>query len=199
MRHLTVLLAIVVIGFSACKNAEQSSPEPQKIADSKHSTAFNQSVQSAMGTYYDLTEAFVNWDSVAASSLAKQLSTKLDSLPLDEIKKDSTVAEKAVSYIDSAKKDLSGIVASSDITAKRHALNALTDNLFQFLNDIKYDREKLYLQECPMAFNDVEAGHWISVADSIRNPYLGLHHPRYGKGMLECGDNKEVLNFTGTK
>lgn len=199
MRHLTVLLVIIALGFSACQNSEQSSPEPQKVAESKHSTAFNQSVQSAMGTYYNLTEAFVNWDSVAASSLAKQLSSKLDSLPLDEIKKDSTAAAKAVSYIDSAKKDLNGIVASNDITAKRHALNALTDNLFRFLNDVQYDQEKLYLQECPMAFNDVEAGHWISGADSIRNPYLGLHHPRYGKGMLECGDNKEVLNFTSVK
>lgn len=200
MRNIPVLLSLIAFGFTACNSSEQqASPEPQTMIESKHSTAFNQSVQSVLNSYYDLTEAFVNWDSVAASSLAKQLSSKLDSLPLDEIKKDSTAAEKAVSYLDGAKKDVNGIVASSDITAKRHALNALTDNLFGFLNDIKYDREKLYLHECPMAFNDVESGHWISGADSIRNPYLGLHHPRYGKGMLQCGDNKEVLNFTGTK
>ena len=199
MRKISVLLFLSAIGFPACNNPEQkTAPETTAPAESKHSAAFNQSVHSALDTYYKLTEAFVNWDSVSVVSLANELNTRLDSLPAEEIKED-TAAAKAKNYLAGAKKDLSGITAQNDLTSKRHALNALTDNLFQFLSTAKYDREKLYLQECPMAFNDVESGLWISPADSIRNPYLGLHHPRYGKGMLECGDNKEVLNFTGTK
>jgi hypothetical protein len=197
MRYLTAALFTIAIFFSACNNSDnitaQKKSEPQAMTESRHSAAFNHSVQSALQTYYNLAEAFVNWDSAAASSLAKELNGKLDSLTLSEIKDNSATK----SYITDAKKDLSGMMSAVDITTKRHALNSFTDHLYQFLNAAKYDRQKLYLQECPMAFNDEESGIWLSAGDSIRNPYLGLHHPRYGKGMLECGDNKEVLNFTG--
>jgi hypothetical protein len=203
MRYLTAALFTTTIFFSACNNsdttAEQEKSAPQAMAESRHSSAFNQSVQSAMQTYYSLSEAFVNWDSVAVSSFAKELSGKLDSLSLIEIKDSAANTTSPGTYIADAKKDLSGMMAANDITTKRHALNSFTDHLYQFLNAAKYDRQKLYLQECPMAFNDEEPGVWLSPGDSIRNPYLGLHHPRYGKGMLECGDNKEVLNFTGIK
>jgi hypothetical protein len=153
-----------------------------------------------MDAYYNLTEAFVNWDSVKASSLAATLNIKLDSLSLDELKKGGAAdASKAETAIANAKKDLSGMAAAKDITTKRHAFNSLSDNLFQFLNTVKYDRQKLYLQECPMAFNEEEPGHWLSSSEAIRNPYLGLHHPRYKGGMIECGETKEVVNYTGTK
>jgi len=50
-----------------------------------------------------------------------------------------------------------------------------------------------------MAFNDSEAGVWVSKEEAIRNPYLGLHHPYYKSGMVECGETKDVVNFTGVK
>jgi len=203
MRYLIAAFFAIAIFFSACNNSdtttEQEKPVHQAMVESRHSAAFNQSVQLALQTYYSLAEAFVNWDSVAASNLAKELNGKLDSLPLSEIKDSAASTTSPGNYIADAKKDLSGMMAANDITTKRHALNSFTDHFYQFLNAAKYDRQKLYLQECPMAFNDEEPGVWLSAADSIRNPYLGLHHPRYGKGMLECGENKEVLNFTGIK
>jgi hypothetical protein len=64
------------------------------------------------------------------------------------------------------------------------------------MRTIRYDGGKIYLQECPMAFNETEPGVWLSSTDSIQNPYLGLHHPKYKGGMLECGATKDTLNFT---
>jgi hypothetical protein len=201
MRYLTAVVFLIATIFSACNNSVNNpvsqAPETRSIAESRHSAAFNQSIQAALQTYYHLAEAFVHWDSVTVSSRAKELTNKLDSLHLGELKKD-TIAN-AEAYLTDAQKELNGMMAAKDITTKRHALNALTGHLYRFLSAVKYDRQKLYLQECPMAFNDAESGVWLSAGDSIRNPYLGLHHPRYGKGMLECGDNKEVLNFTGSK
>lgn len=199
MRYIIAALFTTAILSSACTNpdtkTETAEKEGQVLAQSRHSATFNQAVQSTLQTYYNLTEAFVNWDSVAASALARELSGKLDSLSLDA--KDSTADGTAAgSSIADAEKALSAMMAANDISTKRHALNSFTDHFYRFLNTVKYDRQKLYLQECPMAFNDEEPGVWLSPGDSIRNPYLGLHHPRYGKGMLECGSNKEVLNFT---
>jgi hypothetical protein len=200
MRSIFIGFFFLTLGFAACTNSEQKISKEAVVTESKHSADFNQSVQSAMDAYYGLTEAFVNWDSVKASSLAAALSTKLDSLSLDDLKKEAPAdATKAEASIASAKKDLSGMVAAKDITTKRHAFNSLSDNLFQFLNTVKYDRQKLYLQECPMAFNDADPGHWLSANEAIRNPYLGLHHPRYKGAMIECGETKEVVNYTGTK
>ncbi|MGN6401995.1 MAG: DUF3347 domain-containing protein [Flavisolibacter sp.] len=201
MQKLFVLLLGPIL-FIACNNSDSNKVVADNTATkpSKHTAAFNQSIQSAMDSYYNLTEAFVNWDSVKASSVAATLNAKLDSLPLSELKNNASVnIAKADSSIADAKKDVSGIMAANDITTKRHALNALSDHLFDFLNTVQYDRQKLYLQECPMAFNDTEPGHWLSSQDSIRNPYLGLHHPYYKSGMIECGSNKAVVNFTEAK
>lgn len=170
------------------------------IAVSKHTEVFNRSVASAMNAYFNLTEAFVKWDSASIPSLAGNLKNTLDSIQVKELKSDtSDISQTALGFITNAKQDVNQIINTVTLTEKKHSFNSLSDNIFQFLRVVKYDREKLYLQQCPMAFNDTEPGMWLSKKDSIRNPYMGLHHPRYGKGMLGCGDIKEVVDFTGLK
>jgi hypothetical protein len=44
-----------------------------------------------------------------------------------------------------------------------------------------------------MAFNDIDSGYWLSKSNSIRNPYMGLHHPRYHSGMLNCGETLDSI------
>ena len=189
---MVFLLAV----FMPCHSPSEKGSTQAALLPSKHSKAFNESIQTALRHYYDLTEAFVRWDSTSLSSLAANLSKSLDDLPISELKGDSAIASTRLA---AAKADLNGINSESSLTTKRHALNSLTDHLYSFLNTAKYDGQKLYLQECPMAFNDQDAGVWISSVDSIRNPYLGLHHPIYKGGMLHCGETKEVLNNTGVK
>jgi hypothetical protein len=60
---------------------------------------------------------------------------------------------------------------------------------------VRYDESTIYLQECPMAFNDTDPGLWLSKTSDIRNPYLGVQHPKYKSGMLECGETKDSLDF----
>jgi len=188
---------LLILSLAACNSSDENSAKEVALPPSKHSDTFNHSVQVAMQNYYHLTEAFVNWDSVSLTSVASELTISLNNLALSELKGDSSVF---ASYIVAAHTDLNAIRNNDlSIATKRLALNALTDHLYGFLKTAQYDRQKLYLQKCPMAFNDEEPGVWLSEADSIRNPYLGLHHPRYGKGMLECGETKDVVNFTGVK
>lgn len=187
-----VFLGLVLSMVVACNNSKE---EP-RVA-SKHSGEFNGSVQSALDSYQNLTEAFVNWDSAQVLNEAGQLQTRLDRLKLDEI--DGEGKQSAEGSLTLAKKDVQTILAGANLEDKRRGLNALTQNLYVFLKSVQYDEKKIYLQECPMAFNDTESGLWLSEVDSIRNPYLGLRHPKYGKGMLECGDNKSVIDYTKAK
>jgi hypothetical protein len=187
MRSFLILLVIVLF---ACNNDQGQGSKDMSGVPSKHSAEFNQSVQAILNNYYQLTDAFVRWDSAALPSLAASLGQSLDSLSADE--NDSV----DLNYIAQSSRQVSYIQGEGTLEEKRHALQSLTDNLVQFLNAVEYDQQKLYLQECPMAFNDTESATWISEADSIRNPYLGLYHPKYGKGMLKCGENKEVIDHT---
>jgi hypothetical protein len=117
-------------------------------------------------------------------------------MDLNEIKKDTLIYETASSYQSGFKTDLDLISnSSSNMEEKRRSFHSLSQNLFDLLRTIRFDAAKVYLQECPMAFNDTESAIWLSNKSEIRNPYLGLHHPRYQSGMLNCGDVKDSLRF----
>ncbi len=162
-----------------------------------HTDAFNHTVQSVMDSYRSLTEAFVNWDSGAVVTRATGLKTKLSSIKLDEFP--AQVKDSANRFLNLAQQDLDAMTVNITLAEKRHRLNSLSQNLYEFLRTAKYDEKKLYLNECPMAFNDTEPGDWLSETDSVRNPYLGLHHPHYGSAMIDCGQTKSTIDFTKKK
>jgi hypothetical protein len=186
-----VFLSLLSILMVSCNNSK-----PEKVV-SKHSSAFNNSVQSAMDRYHALTEAFVNWDSAAAASKALELKTKLSDIKLNEFP--ANVKETADGSLHLAQQDLEGMTVNIGLTEKRHLLNSLTQHIYKFLEAVQYDEKKIYLQECPMAFNDSIPADWLSETDSIRNPYFGLHHPTYGHAMIDCGSTKSTIDFTARK
>jgi hypothetical protein len=202
MRRL--LFVLLIIGISAVvwfvvfrkKDNKEEGPKQQPIAQSKYSPAFNQSVSNAMDGYYTLSEALVAWDSTKVDTLASSLNKILDSIQWNELSKDTSgIATTAKSSVDNAKNDIQTLLAAKGLEAKRRGYQSLSNNLYDFLRVVQYDGEKVYLQECPMAFNDDETAQWLSDKPQIRNPYLGLYHPKYGKGMLVCGETKDSLNY----
>src|SRR4051812_22484683 len=76
MRVLSI--CFIIVAFVACNNSEQQKTKSKGV--SKHSNSFNASVQSAMDSYHELTEAFVNWDSAAVVRQSADLKLKLDSI-----------------------------------------------------------------------------------------------------------------------
>jgi hypothetical protein len=203
MRPIILLLVLAGAGIItwlilARPNRNIESPRQQALAVSKHSDAFNSSVAAVLNEYEKLSEAFVNWDSASVPSTATAMLNSVNSIQLDELKRDSAaIYETAVAFIDNAKGDLQTITAEKGIRPQRETFNNLTDNIYQFLNTMKYDREKLFLQQCPMAFDDTQAAKWLSKKEVIRNPYLGLKDPKYGKAMLSCGETIKTINHTG--
>ncbi len=203
MKKLIMLVVLALVGvlivylWNRNNKPRVEVPRQQPVAVSKYSAAFNQSVNKVLNSYYALSDAFVNWDSAKVDAKAAELKTAVGALNFEEIKKDTLIYETAASYIQAFDGDLQGITGGKSMTEKRQAFNALSQNLYDLLRTVKYDASKVYLQECPMAFNDTEAGIWLSGQPEIKNPYLGLHHPKYKSGMLECGENKDSLAFGG--
>jgi hypothetical protein len=199
MRCALSFFSFLTVLLFACNNAGKTSSPKAVETESRYGLAFNQSAGLALNSYDKMVENFVNWDSLAVDKEAGNLKGLLESMPLEELKKDSASYQTAIGEMDKAKKDLASLTAKTTITDKRHSLNSLTDHLYSFLKTVKYDRSVLYLHHCPMAFNDEDSGLWLSKTDSIRNPYLGLHHPTYGKAMIECGDTKGTIDFSKGK
>lgn len=204
MRPVLIFLLLAGIGIitwlviARPKNTRHNAPEQRALTVSKHTDAFNGALGGVLADYDKLTENFVNWDSAAVNATAQTLLGSVNNLKLEELKKDSGgIYETAISFVDNAKGELQTMSSEKAMRPQREAFNNLTDDLRQFLNTVKYDREKLFLQECPMAFDDTKPGQWLSKKPEIRNPYMGLHHPTYGKGMLACGETKQTINHTG--
>ncbi|HEU4472915.1 MAG TPA: hypothetical protein VFR58_17595 [Flavisolibacter sp.] len=182
--------ALILFFFSACSNNSKNSQTGATIDPA--SGAFNRAADSALAAYYNMAEAFVKWDSMGIVQTAGILDQHIGNLE-QEAGTDSSLSKSGLAGI---RKQLEGIRGNADIFAKRHALNSLSTGFFSLLKEGRYSAKKLFLQECNMPFNDTGNAVWISAADVVRNPYLGLRHPTYGKGMLECGGNKSVLDFT---
>jgi len=200
---VVVILVIALIGawyFGLFKGKDKpAGPKPEGLTVSKHSSSFNESMSNAMNSYYDLTESFVNWDTAKVTSSIAALKIAVDSIRIPEMQKDSAIYETAQSTWESIKSEITGMQLDTSLYEKRESLNMLSDNLFNLLRIVKYDVAKVYYQECPMALNNHESSaFWLSANSETknrRNPYLGLHDPKYGKAMLTCGTTRDSINF----
>ncbi|MEO5945597.1 MAG: hypothetical protein ABIP79_02185, partial [Chitinophagaceae bacterium] len=138
---LTIFFAILllIIGFLQFfvfgnqKASNNSGPKPPPLAVSKHSEAFNSSMGLLLSAYYDMTEGFVNWDTVVISKAAGNLKFAFDSLNLEEIKKDTLIYQTALDPYNNAKNELEAILADPSLAEKRGSLNILSDNIRNLL------------------------------------------------------------------
>lgn len=203
-KFFAILVLVILVGagsiyfiyFRGGKRGPKG-PKPVPMAVSKHSDLFNNSVQQVLAAYTDLSETLVNWDSVGSTAKAQALKTTLDSLKLDELKADTTgIYETALDPLNNARSATENFLQAAGLEAKRHAFQNISENIRLLIIVVQYDREKLYWQECPMAFGDEETANWLSKTPGIRNPYLGLHHPKYKGTMLECGETKATIDYT---
>ncbi len=204
MKKVLAILGILLLAlagyiwFTYFKGGKKRSkgPEPVPLTVSKHSDTFNRSLQSALYAYYHLSESMVNWDKATTKESATALKAALDSLKIEELQKDSTgIYETALDPLTIAKENIALMLSNEEWPARRTAFNAVSENLRLLFIIVKYDQEKLYWMECPMAFGEEASGFWISRTDTVRNPYLGLHHPVYKAEMLDCGSSREEIDF----
>ena len=184
--------------FNKNKDEKEGNTDEQETAAtviSKHSEAFNQSVENFMNAYYTMIEGFVNWDTAVVRKESAAFKTALDSFKVEELKPDSLVYTDATRIWNAVKAETAAIAGDNELSEQRGSLNIMSQALYELLNKVQYDKAKVYYQECPMAFNDEQAGNWLSPRSAVRNPYLGTSHPKYHSGMLKCGGTKDSINF----
>ena len=192
-------LAIIVFGawwlfFKTEKGKTESEPKEAPLSVKKHSDEFIQKVADAINFYLDMKNAFVDGDTLNIKANVNKFIAAVDSIPLIDLQKDdSLILIAAQQEVGEIKANASPILEDTDLTQMRQDFSMVSENLYPFLKTIGYEGEKLYWQNCPMAFGDDKPANWLSNTSEIVNPYLGKNHPEYKSGMLHCGENKDSI------
>jgi hypothetical protein len=201
MKKIALLVILALVGVFAWYYWE-TKPKPNQevnfikpVKASQHSDFFNNSVDSLLNNYYAVSESLVAWDSGSLQNQTVQLQKSISAFSLQELEKDTALYNRAQTHLKAVQEQGTAFGNAKGLEAKRRAFHGLSQNLYNLLQSVQYDAAKVYLQECPMAFNDEETGNWLSNTAQIRNPYLGLHHPKYKSGMLQCGEVADSLVF----
>lgn len=200
-KFVLLIVVFAAAGFLAYKLLSDKpkpaeAPQDRPLAISKNPPAFNTAFTAMLGDYYSLQGALVAWDSAKADKAAYAMSAKADSLPVKLLKGDTNVIQSAEALTASITSELKGFLGETGLEAKRQAFNMLSDELYNLIRTVRYDREIIYHMHCPMAFKDSLSGYWLSNVPKIVNPYLGDKHPVYKSKMLGCGDISDSLDFT---
>jgi FlaG/FlaF family flagellin (archaellin) len=201
MKRILLIAIVLLAGLSVYWfffRTKKSSPEEPKQAPlslKKHSDTFNTSIDKVMAEYHSMKNAFVDADAPRVKTHTASFIRLLDSIPLDELKKDTAVIyQSALTTVDDIRSNAQSILQQSDITEMRKDFSMVTEMLYPaFFKTINYEGENLYLQHCPMAFDGDKGANWISDNVQIVNPYLGKNHPKYRGTMLECGEVMDTI------
>lgn len=197
---LLVLLVVVlsIVGFYWYKFSNtgggDSGPKQQPLALKKHSDSFNLSISAAMSAYFEMKDAFVDADTAKVKEGCEKFLQLLDRIPLAELKKDTaTIYQVAEMGFSGIKSNAESLMKQTAILEMRKDFSMVSENLYPFFRTINYEGEKMYWQNCPMAFGDDNGANWISKTKEVINPYLGKNHPEFKGSMLNCGEVKDTI------
>ena len=194
---LVLVLLVVIFGiywfkFRPEKKVDYVKTEPLK--SSRHSPAFNNSLDTLLNAYFNLKDAFVNADTAMAKTATKKFIVLADSLQFEELKKDTTgIFETATTLMGDVKANAESLLKEANITDMRQDFRMVGESIYPLLKTIHYEGKTLYWQNCPMAFGEGKEANWISNTEQIIDPYLGKNHPEFKDTMLGCGEVKDSI------
>ena len=148
----------------------------------KASAEAKQQVSGITKDYLKIKDALVSGDQNKASEAAKSMNKQLNAFNSSSLEEE--LQDVYSSRADKLKKDAQAISSAANIAEQRAYLVSLSRNIAE-LNQAFNTDEKLYVQYCPMAF-DNQGADWLSNEEGIRNPY-------FGDKMMKCGTVKRSV------
>ena len=166
------------------RQVQLTGAEPQ-IPDFTAETpdAFQQQMETVTLQYLALKDALVRSDANKAGSAGKKLTAALEQVEMGLLT--GSAHHYWMEQFKALQAHSQAIEKSSDIADQRKQFSFLTVVLVNTLKAFGHSGDRLYLQHCPMAFEDTGAD-WISQDVQIRNPY-------FGDAMLKCGVTRDSL------
>ncbi|MCC6288174.1 MAG: DUF3347 domain-containing protein [Chitinophagaceae bacterium] len=176
------VLLVMACGGNKSRNDKAAETPVEEKKVSVLSNAFNSSFEKVLASYYSLRDALVAGDTTQANAASSSLIAAVGEVKLDELKSADTaniIIPTAKTYTDGIASESKGLLGEPDIEQKRKAFQMISTGLFDLVRTVRYDKQKVYMLHCPMAFNNAGAD-WLSNTTEIKNPY-------FGSKMLTCG------------
>ena len=185
-------LFISLITLVACKNNDSKSTGIDSsttvaLTKGSNSDALSTSMTTLMTDYYNLKTAFVKEDTIMITQKAKLLSKDAEAIPIQQMKADAAIVETAKTTAQSIVAQLLGLIAEPNLEDKRKEFYTLSEQLYDLLRTVQYDKEVVFHFSCSKAFND-NGANWLNNSTVIENPYLPKLTPA-------CGDIIDSLDF----
>jgi hypothetical protein len=124
--------------------------------------------------YYQLKNALVAGDAVAAANAAGEMLQAINGVDLNSMASPDHTAFMALQ--DKLAFDARHISESKDINHQREHFEALSANLYKLAKQVKLSAQPIYADYCPM-----KKAYWLSGDMAIKNPYFGSAMPDCGK------------------
>ncbi len=208
IKKILLLLLVIILAvagyvwykFSTEKGGKFEGEKAKKLEMNSTTPLFDKGMETILASYFSLKDAFVEADTSAVKKAATALITGIDSLKLDEIKKDTASQSAALAttvetFLGDVKNHATRINEAATIKDMRLAFFDASQQLYPLLKSVKYKGATLYWQSCPMAFDGDKEANWIDAKSGMErtNPYLGKKDEKYGSGMLHCGEDKDSV------
>jgi Cu(I)/Ag(I) efflux system membrane fusion protein len=144
---------------------------------------FKNQLHAVTHSYIQLKNAFVATDEKEAADEANTFLTKLDEVEMSLVKGDAHIFW--MEQLSALKVHGEKIKTATDVEEQRKQFGFLSDVLITTIDAFGSTGEPVYVQFCPMAF-DNEGADWLSLEKEIKNPY-------FGDKMMKCGILKDTL------
>ena len=180
--------------FSTDKSGGFEGEQAKKLEIKSATPLFDGGIKAMLTAYFHMKDAFVEADTLAVKTSCKAMVHIIEGINLEELKKDTSGLITTIEpLLTDVKTNAISVLAQSDIQEMRMDFNQVNQQLYSLLKAINYKGEKVYWQNCPMAFGENREGNWISNTEEIINPYLGKNHPEHKDDMLHCGSIKDTI------
>ena len=194
MNFFKSFLLLAFLGFftTACNSqavhtkaghGTESAHHHGEASDAATNSVFQAQLSNVTREYLRLKDALVKSDAGTAKSAAVSMQLALSSVDMKLVTGDAHM--EWMGYLKQLKSVTETAVASKSLEDVRQAFSAMSAPLAGAIKRFGGNDTELYLQHCPMAFNNA-GGDWLSDVEAVRNPY-------FGDRMLKCGRVMETI------
>jgi len=152
-------------------------------------TEFKQQLNALANEYIQLKDAFVATDAPTAATAAEKVVAQLEKVDMSLVKGDAHLYW--MEQLNALQAHSTKITKMDEVEAQRKQFGFLSDALINSIEAFGTSGDALYVQHCPMAFNN-QGGDWLALEEQIQNPY-------FGDKMMKCGLIKKDLSIPNIK
>ena len=153
-----------------------------------NSDIVNYGIGGIVNEYYAIKDAFVLENDAIINQHALAMQKGIDTLDLKSVQGTNLEKDKNTQLISEIVAALKTLLNEKEIDAKRKPFQTISDKLYDLIKSVRFDKQIIYLEHCPMAFNQTGA-NWLSNTPDIKNPYIP-------KKMIDCCEVLDTLDFT---